>query len=586
MMCRWLPMALLLCLLAGMASVSAAEDAQPRQVLTFYYPWYGTPDGASGVGKFFHWEAVDVQKKDIKASLHYPKLGAYDSHDAKVIRQHCKWARAAGIDGLICSWWGHGSFSDRALGKVLNGCREQGISACIYYESVPPPISAKSAAEDILRVLARYGSHPAYLKVDGKPVVFIYSRAIGQLGAGVWLDAIELVRKAHKDGAVFVGEPPSRATAWVFDGLHAYNHAGHLRGMSLAQVGEWAATSYPQQVRNAEARGRISTLTVIPAYDDTKIRTPGLKVGRHGGKLYETLWEKAFAADPRWVLITSFNEWHEGSEIEPSLEEGRAYLDATRRFAARFKSTPYVAGRPAVRPLEPSILPALREKLEGVTVGVLPGAGSTAYFWLRTQLKLPVRLLSWEDVAAGKMTPQRFKIVLHAGDEHYRRTVKVDGDVDAAIQKYLASNGCLIAAPWRPWPFFYDGTGEAVQNSAKFGLTIRQGWERPPAGSKPVFVKAAAGMANTPDSIPFPAAGDLRWREFFHGGHTRYVPLIRLRDGQKVLGDAVVYTELKTGGRVLWISALLGDVPETELLLADVLYVLSRYLTRGRGSAG
>ena len=119
-----------------------------------------------------------------------------------------------------------------------------------------------------------------------------------------------------------------------------------------------------------------------------------------------------------------------------------------------------------------------------------------------------------------------------------------------------------------------------MQNSAKFGLTIRQGWERPPAGSKPVFVKAAAGMANTPDRIAFPAAGDLRWREFFHGGHKRYVPLIRLRDGEKVLGDAVVYAEPKTGGHVLWISALLGGVPETELLLADVFDVLSRYLTQ------
>ncbi|HDZ45065.1 MAG TPA: hypothetical protein ENH80_14125, partial [Phycisphaerae bacterium] len=457
---------------------------------------------------------------------------------------------------------------------------EQGISACIYYEKVPPPITPKSAADDIVRVLAKYGGHPAYLKVDGKPVVFIYGRAIGQLGAGGWLDAIERVRKASKGGAVFIGEPPSPATAWVFDGLHSYCPAGHLRGMSLAQGGKWAAASYPQQVRNALGKGRISTLTVIPGYDDTKIRTPGLKVPRHGRQLYETLWEKAIAANPRWVLITSFNEWHEGSEIEPSLEEGRAYLDATKRFTARFKSTPYVPARPAVQPLDPAILTALREKLKGVTVGVLPGAGSTTYFWLRTRLKLPVRLLSWEDVAAGKLTPQRFKIVLHAGDEHYRRTVKADGDVDAAIQKYLASNGCLIAAPWRPWPFFIDENGKVVNNSAKFGLTIRQGWERPPAGSKLVFVKAAAGMANTPGSIAFPAAGDLRWREFFRGGHKRYVPLIRLRDGEKILGDAVVYAEPKTGGRVLWISALLGDVPETELLLADAFDALSRYLTQ------
>ena len=58
------------------------------------------------------------------------------------------------------------------------------------------------------------------------------------------------------------------------------------------------------------------------------------------------------------------------------------------------------------------------------------------------------------------------------------------------------------------------------------------------------------------------------------------MPLIRLRDGEKVLGDAVVYAEPATGGRVLWISALLGDLSETELLLADVFDVLSRYLAQ------
>jgi len=34
----------------------------------------------------------------------------------------------------------------------------------------------------------------------------------------------------------------------------------------------------------------------------------------------------AIKADPDWVLITSWNEWHEGSEIEPSWEDGDAYL--------------------------------------------------------------------------------------------------------------------------------------------------------------------------------------------------------------------------------------------------------------------
>ena len=79
----------------------------------------------------------------------------------------------------------------------------------------------------------------------------------------------------------------------------------------------------------AENLGRISAVTVIPGYDDTKIRKPGLKVKRLDGELYRQMWDMAIRLVPDWVLITSFNEWHEGSEIETSLEHGDLYVDFT-----------------------------------------------------------------------------------------------------------------------------------------------------------------------------------------------------------------------------------------------------------------
>jgi len=124
----------------------------------------------------------------------------------------------------------------------------------------------------------------------------------------------------------------------VFDGLHSYNTAGHLRGKEADQVRSWAATTYPTWVQTARQAGRIGTLTVIPGYDDTKIRKPGLAVGRFSGEVYNVQWEAAISAAPDWVLITSWNEWHEGSEIEPSIEGGDRYLKLTAEHAARFKA--------------------------------------------------------------------------------------------------------------------------------------------------------------------------------------------------------------------------------------------------------
>jgi hypothetical protein len=57
---------------------------------------------------------------------------------------------------------------------------------------------------------------------------------------------------------------------------------------------------------------------------------------RWGGETYRVLWQEAVAASPDYVLITSWNEWHEGSEIEPSVEYGSVMLNDTAVFAREF----------------------------------------------------------------------------------------------------------------------------------------------------------------------------------------------------------------------------------------------------------
>lgn len=329
---------------AGQKSISAER----RRVMAFYYPWYGVPDGPGGADKTVHWGRIDAEKKDIEASTHYPELGAYDSHDPKVIDRHCRWAKEAGIDTFIVSWWGHNDYTDRAMEKILDGCQRHGLTACIYYETVPQPQTPQSAADDIIRVLKKYGGHPAHLKVGGRPVVFIYGRTLQELGLTDWLKAIEIINKGYEKGVTAIGDQFSIESARIFDGVHTYNTAGDLRGMGPAEVRKWASETYQSWVQLADQASKISAITVIPGYDDTKIRTPGLAVERYDGELYRVQWDEAIKADPHWVLVTSFNEWHEGSEIEPSLQYKAKYIDITAEYSRRFKAKERGIHSPAV----------------------------------------------------------------------------------------------------------------------------------------------------------------------------------------------------------------------------------------------
>ena len=308
----------------------------PRRILAFYYPWYGNPSVKGGSGRWFHWKGVNPLEMDIACSTNYPKLGAYDSHDPKLIEKHTTLAKMAGIDGLISSWWGRGTFEDQAVKPLLEGCRKAGMTLTVYYEKLPEPATVETASGDLLDILNRYGNHPAWLKVEGRPVIFIYSRAVNKLGLRGWANVIQSVNRGYEGGAIFIGDRIGAGAARVFDGIHTYITAGSLQGKDAAEVRKWCKQTFPQWVETAESLGRISTVTVIPGYDDTKNRTPGLKVNRMNGEIYRAQWEEAMGAGPDWILITSWNEWHEGSEIEPSLEHGEKYLDITAEYAGRF----------------------------------------------------------------------------------------------------------------------------------------------------------------------------------------------------------------------------------------------------------
>jgi hypothetical protein len=304
----------------------------PKQVLAFYYGWYGNP---SVSGHWVHWEKVDEAKKTIGSSAHFPAAGPYDSHDPKLIAPHCTQAKAAGLTGFIASWWGQGDFHDKGLPLLLGAAQKEGLAVTVYFETVHP----HGALKDVLYLLEHYAKHPAWLKVSGKPVLFVYGRAIEQIKVDGWLNVITEVNQRFPGGALFVGDQISSQAAQVFDGIHTYNPTGGLAGKSVEDIRAWAHGAYPKWVETA-GHDRIACVTIIPGYnDDSQGRPPPRpNTDRHNGETYRVLWEEAVAAQPDWILVTSWNEWHEGSEIEPSVEFSDQALKTTAKFAAKFRA--------------------------------------------------------------------------------------------------------------------------------------------------------------------------------------------------------------------------------------------------------
>jgi hypothetical protein len=82
---------------------------------------------------------------------------------------------------------------DHMFPVLLEHAQKSGMSFTAYFESVGPENPApgqtptvEGAVQEVLYLLEHYGKHPAWLKVDGKPVLFIYERALTQIGGAGW----------------------------------------------------------------------------------------------------------------------------------------------------------------------------------------------------------------------------------------------------------------------------------------------------------------------------------------------------------------------------------------------------------------
>ena len=78
--------------------------------------------------------------------------------------------------------------------------------------------------------------------------------------------------------------------------------------------------------------------TVMPGYDDSRIRSGHVVRDRAHGAYYRRAWQTAIAWHAQAVIITSFNEWFEGTQIEPSQSYGALYLDLTREQSSEFQA--------------------------------------------------------------------------------------------------------------------------------------------------------------------------------------------------------------------------------------------------------
>jgi glycoprotein endo-alpha-1,2-mannosidase len=312
----------------------------PKEVWILYIGSWGNPETDGNWSGWDHsrdnW-AIRIPPADL-ASVHYPVLGPYSSHNLAILRDHLRMLHDLSVDVVVVPWSARSIFSDQTLVQLFKAAPEFSIRILPLFEAYMGR-NLTSLQFDYATYIANYVRQKAQYRRNGQPVGIVYDAQDVQAGAEFLMGASEMrfmatsLSRAHYLGAFeagflgFVTYFPSDDIGW------ASNHE------NWNQIAEMSAD-----------RGIEFVPTVSPGFNNSAINRWGFRAlrSRQCSAYYDARWGAAIAEGTRVVMIHSFNSWSEGTAIEPVAE--RVTTRSPTRFgAARTRTSSSTRQRSGLR---------------------------------------------------------------------------------------------------------------------------------------------------------------------------------------------------------------------------------------------
>ncbi|WP_103071955.1 glycoside hydrolase family 71/99-like protein [Aquimarina sediminis] len=314
----------------------------PKKVYVHYMPWFQSKDFDGYWGQ--HWTMAN-QNPDIKdangnaqiASYYYPLIGPYSSSDPDLHEYHFLMMKLSGVDGVIFDWYGSKDLYDYGLIKqatetFIYTLEDLGMNFSIMYEdrvaqqAKEQSLSAtviEAAQEDFLYINQKYFSSPEYMQYNGKNMLFIFGPQYLNTEAE-WNQVFDVLPTTNRPDFLtlwgasnYVGANASGEFLWV-DQDHLLAHE-HYYNTYQASNKITVGSSYP---------GFKSFYTEGGWSDGINDWTINLN---NGNTFIETLnYNHHELSD--FLQIITWNDFGEGTMIEPTQEFGFTYLEYLQEY--------------------------------------------------------------------------------------------------------------------------------------------------------------------------------------------------------------------------------------------------------------
>ncbi|KQW41974.1 MULTISPECIES: glycoside hydrolase family 99-like domain-containing protein [unclassified Roseateles] len=340
---------------AAASPVEAGAPSGSYRIGTYYFP--GWKSNQLGNARKQPWDVLKLYTD------REPKLGWYSEDGPGVMDQQLRWMRDYGIDYVVFDFLWSGDnrpLLTAGIDAYLRLPDRRGVQFSVLWTNHTRYTFSKAQFETLFTFWAtQYFKHPDYLKIDGKPAVFIFSaetldanaRAIGMTSQDLIALAETIAKPMGIPGIAFIGASTGSRYNYAgsgYQGFSAYNyHSPAAAALAPARPGNLSRSfveldaAYQDQWSSMRDKGvGLYVLPMTsgwdkrpwggskdPLHDDSR-STPAefrdhLLAARRFMDGNPTLTR-------RLGVICCWNEFGEGSFIEPTKVDGMKYLEQIR----------------------------------------------------------------------------------------------------------------------------------------------------------------------------------------------------------------------------------------------------------------
>lgn len=317
----------------------AVSKTNPMKLYVHYMPWFETPETSSDQKWGQHWtmatknpDNIDANGKREIASYFYPLIGPYASSDEAVIEYHLLLMKYSGVDGILIDWYGTQDKYDYPSNKtnteaIVKVLEKVGINFAIVYEDqtlsddLGDDAKITQAKADMKYLEDNFFNKENYIKVSNKPLLLVFGPQEIKTAAG-WTSVFS-----------------SLSTKPTFVTLYGHSSAINDTNNKNAS-GEYIWVDATSMETKYAAKDNFDVFFggAYPGFKDfykeggwgEQVLAP---IDYQDGALFNDLLQMAKTKNVDFLQLITWNDFGEGTMIEPTQEFEYKYLNLLQSFS-------------------------------------------------------------------------------------------------------------------------------------------------------------------------------------------------------------------------------------------------------------